>query len=326
MSEHLLDAEELAAIQAAIRESQAKPARPASPVAPEQIDPEDVLPLALIADDRAAGKARPSGIRIAERWCAFARARLRHLFAGDFEVTAVNCEVVDGAAIRDDLASMWLATLSLVDRPAPALLAIGGPVIEAVAARLLGARNVRDIIDRPPSPTALSVFTPVGVGLAESFARAWSDEDACDVVASASRERIEMARRQLGEADVLMAVTITFSGASSGRVRLFAKPMTLVVPLPPVKAIPAAPGAIEEALGAVPVEIRVQLGKAKLTMREVSQLKVGALIPLNTFIDDALPVSCAGVIKAHGRAVVSRGALAVEITAPKKRAKGKRAA
>jgi flagellar motor switch protein FliM len=326
MSEHLLDPEELAAIQAAIRDSRAKPARPSSAAAAAHFDPEDVVPLALIADDRAAETARPSGMRIAERWCAFARGRLRHFFSGDLEITAINCEVIDGAAVRDELAAMWLATVAPLDRPGPALLAIGGPVIEAVAARLLGARTVSDVIDRPPSVTALSVFAPVGSGLADSFARAWAEEDGCDVTASSNRDRIELARRQLCEADVLMAVTVTFAGATSGRARLFARPVTLVLPPAPVKAIPAAPGAIEEALGAVSIEIRVDLGKAKLTMRQVSKLRVGTVIPLTTFIDDALPVHCAGVIKAYGRAVVSRGALAVEITLPEQVAKGKRAA
>lgn len=324
MSEHPLDAEELAAIQDAIRESRAKPHRRAAP--PVEVSLEDVVPLALIADDRAAETARPAGMRIAERWCTLARRRLRHYMSGDFEVMAVNAEVIDGTAVRDELAAMWLAAVSPADRPGPALMAIGGPIIETTAARLLGAASVADMPERAPSATALSVFAPVGDGLVDSFARAWAEEDRCHVTASTDADRVDQARRQIADADVVIAVTITFTGAVSGRARFFARPVTLVVPPAPVQAIPAAPGAIEDALGAVPLEIRVDFGHAKLTMRQLARLKVGAVIPLTTFIDDALPIECAGVVKAFGRAVVSRGALAVEIVSEEQIAKKRKAA
>jgi flagellar motor switch protein FliM len=326
MMEHLLDAEELAAIAAAIRESRGKPARPVSPATPAAVSPEEVVPLALIADDRAAETARPGGLRIAERWCAVVRQRLRHHFSGELEVVTLGAEVVDGAAVREELASMWLAAVSLADRAGAALLAIGGPIVESMAARRLGARQIDDIADRPPSAAALRVFAPVGAGLAEAFARAWAEDGNCEVVASASPERVDLVRRQLVEADVLIALTIAFSGAASGRARILARPGTLLPPRPAVRAIPAPPGAIEEALGEVSVEVSVDLGRARLTMAEVSRLHVGMVIPLPTFVDDLLPVHCAGVVKAHGRAVVSRGALAVQIEGPETISKGERAA
>jgi flagellar motor switch/type III secretory pathway protein FliN len=85
------------------------------------------------------------------------------------------------------------------------------------------------------------------------------------------------------------------------------------MPATPVEAVPAPPGAIENALGAVPIEVRVELGKAQMSMSEFSSLRPGAVVALDRFVDDPLPVRCAGVIKATGRALVSRGVLAVEI-------------
>jgi flagellar motor switch/type III secretory pathway protein FliN len=91
------------------------------------------------------------------------------------------------------------------------------------------------------------------------------------------------------------------------------RPATLVRPPAPIEAVPAAPGAVDAALGRVPVEVRVELGRTRLTMREFERLAVGTVLTLPQFVDDPLPVEVGGVVKAYGRAVVSRGVLAVQI-------------
>jgi len=49
-------------------------------------------------------------------------------------------------------------------------------------------------------------------------------------------------------------------------------------------------------------------------MAALRALAVGQVLPLDRFVDDPLPISVGGVVKAWGRAIVSRGAIAVEVT------------
>ena len=326
MADAPLNPEELEAIQDAIREAKSGPDRPSA------TDTEAVVPLALIADDRAAEHARPAGMRIAERWAVAATRRLKHL-AGDLTLSVVGAETVDGAGIREELTEAWLCAASPCDRDGAALIAVGGEMIEALAARILGEvpREVDEDDDddededeesdeeadtsqsRPPSPTAIRLFGAAGQAILEGLVTAWSDTQGCEIAVEDGAEIVDEIRRNFIDADVLTAITISVEGETTGRIRLFARPLTFVAPPAPVEAIPATQAAIDEALGEVPVEIIVEFGRAQLTMHEVSELRVGAVLRLPKFIDTALPIECAGVVKAYGRPVVYRGVIAVEI-------------
>ncbi len=78
MSDAPLDPNELEAIQDAVREAQGKVDRPSAPP-PMMPMGEDVLPLALIADDRVAESARPAAMRLAGRWADHAGLPRRHV-------------------------------------------------------------------------------------------------------------------------------------------------------------------------------------------------------------------------------------------------------
>lgn len=327
MSQAPLDPAELEAIQAAMREAASAPSRA------HTRHPEEVSPLALIVDDREAESARPAAMRIGERWVKEATARLRSALRADVEVRVAGAEILHGESLRDGLASAWLLSLAVDGRPAPALLAASGKMLATVAGALCGAVLKEDAIaepddgtpERPPSPATIRIFHPVGEKLAAALADAWREEQSTAVARDARLDQIESARRALLEADVVVALTMQISGCTSGRIRLLARPATLVRPPMPVEAVPAAPGALESALGRVPVEIRVELGRTCLTVRELEKLTVGTVLTLPQFIDDPLPISCGGVIKAYGRPVVSRGVLAVQIERVFT-SKGKRAA
>jgi flagellar motor switch/type III secretory pathway protein FliN len=75
----------------------------------------------------------------------------------------------------------------------------------------------------------------------------------------------------------------------------------------------AADPRMAEALREVPIEVTVELGKAKLGLRSVLELKVGQVIRLETAVDDPAIVRIGGLEKFAARPVVSRGQLAVEI-------------
>jgi flagellar motor switch protein FliM len=314
VSDAPLDPAELEAIQAALREAAAAPSRPASRYS------EEVTPLALIVEDREAESARPAAMRIGERWTKAATARLRTALRAEIEVHVAGAEIMAGESLRESLSASWLTTLAVEGRNGPVLLAANGPIVATVAGVLCGAVIREDQgepdgeqPERPPTAASIRIFHPVGDSLAITLADAWREEQSTQVTRDGHAERIEAVRRSVLEADVVVALTMQVSGATSGRLRVLTRPATLVKPPAPIEAVPAALAALEAALGSVPVELRVELGRTRLTMREFERLTVGTVLTLPQFVDDPLPVSCGGVIKAYGRPVVSRGVLAVQI-------------
>jgi len=75
----------------------------------------------------------------------------------------------------------------------------------------------------------------------------------------------------------------------------------------------AADPRMAEAMREVPIEVRVELGKATLGLRAVLELKVGQILRLETAVDDPAIVRIGGLEKFAAKPVVSRGQLAVEI-------------
>jgi flagellar motor switch protein FliM len=73
------------------------------------------------------------------------------------------------------------------------------------------------------------------------------------------------------------------------------------------------PGGIQRTIGAVPVGVSVELGRAFVPLRELLALQVGQVIKLDRPRAEALPVRVEGVVKFHGAPVHQDGAIAVEI-------------
>lgn len=306
----ILDPQELEAIRSAIRAAGRTPQ-------PGNSGPtDDALPIALIADDRAAERVRPSWIKVASRWAQAARVRIMRLCGAKLSIELGGIEIVEGSTLRDELPLTWMCALEPDGRPGLALLSVGGPMVEALAAALLGGGLEDNGDDRPPSATARRLFAPAGEVIGATLVDVWRDEQGCRSQLILDEARVEPLQRALTEIDVVVSVTLEVSGATRGKLRLVARPETLVQPAMPVEAVPAPPGAIEDALGQVPIELRVELGRAHLSMMELGELRPGQVLTLDRFVDDLLPVRCAGVLKAQGRALVSRGVMAVEILDP----------
>jgi flagellar motor switch protein FliM len=304
-----LDPNELAAIRAAIAPA-ASPSRSASP----EENP-DASPIALIADDRAAESARPNGLRIGTRWATSSRSTLLRVSGAKCEIDVLAADTVDGSALRDELASAWLRCIAVTGRRGTAMIAVSGAMIEALAACQLGATmESATATPRPtPSATSLRIFTPVGEALVGALGTAWNDEQSAEVQPQGGAQAADAWRRELGDGDLVVVLTLEVKGSLSGVIRLIARPELLVQPAARVDAVPAPRGAIEEALGEVPVELRVELGRLKMTMAELAALQPGTVLPMSKFIDDPLPVRVGGRLKAWGRAMVARGVVAVEI-------------
>lgn len=318
MDKGALDPQELAALRGAMKAASASVAeRPATA---------EARPIPLIADDRAAEGARPNALRLGKRWATRVEKRLHHLLGVKVDVGVLDAETVEAETIQDALATSWTRMFQPAGR-AEGVIAASGAMIEDLAARLLGARDVKKPDDAPaadaplraPSPAARRLFGPVGDACAAALVEAWAEmlpgaATITDGVAAA-----ETWGRALRASDLVNVLTLDVKGAAPGQLRLYARPEMLVSERPPIEAIPAPPGAIEEALGAVPVEVEVELGRAKTTLAALAALRVGQVITLDKFIDDPLAVRCGGRVKAFGRALVVRGVMAVTVV---DRAKG----
>jgi flagellar motor switch protein FliM len=307
--EPILREEELDALRAALGEAVRTAATKS------RVIERDANPVALIADERASKAVRPLALRLATRWANVARQRLVRALGIKFELHASGAEVMHTSVPRDEFAATWRSAVEVKGRPGLALISVGGAVIEATAAELLGdprAENTPEVTDRAPSQTAISIFTRAGEAIVSSLTAAWREEQQADV-AVVDEKRADQIRFELLEAEAVLVVTLEVTAPSPGRIRLYARPEMLIQPPAPVKVTALSSQAVDAALGGVPIELRVELGRALLRMSEIKALKPGAMITLDQATDSLLPVRCAGVIKAFGRPAVSRGALAIEV-------------
>lgn len=304
----MLDAEELAAIRGAIGQALSAAVKN---VKTEQLD---ASPIALIADDQAGERARPDALRIAAKWLPLAKTRLLRGLGTKLDMVVSSAEIINGSFLRDELTHAWSRVIEVPGREGIGLLAVSGPVIESVAGRLLGSTgDETGVPERPPSVASLSVFARAGEMLIGALADSWREEQSVHVYSRPDSPETDVMRRELLDTDTLLVLTISVSGSTSGRVRLMTKPDMIVAPPPATRSSAPSMEVLERSLGSVPVEICVDLGTTRLTMKEISELRVGSLITLHQPVDAFLPIRCGGIVKAHGKPTIYKGALAVEI-------------
>ena len=78
--------------------------------------------------------------------------------------------------------------------------------------------------------------------------------------------------------------------------------------------VPSQRGEMAGIVRRTPVELEVELGRARTTLRQVINLQVGTVLRLDRHPNEELPVRIAGMTKFQGLPVHDDGALAVEIT------------
>ncbi|MEJ7600376.1 MAG: FliM/FliN family flagellar motor C-terminal domain-containing protein [Kofleriaceae bacterium] len=300
MSDGILDPQEMEAIQAAMRET--APRRAASRA--------EVLPtrLALIADDRTAEVARPILIDLATRAIRTASRALKPHLPGSWQLDVVGAEILDGAAVKEELRGGWVAGMAAPDG-AEIVIAAHGGVIDIAAARRCGAAQPTADSTRAPSSVALRLFQPAGRSVLDSWIVAWREVFASELAVSTDLSIVS----RLIEARTIVRVALMFSGTVSGRIQIYARPDILVPRPSALAAFKANAVRIANVLSNVPVEVMVELGTLRLRLRELRRIEPGATFTLQGFVDSRVPVYCEGVLKAWARPVVCRGVLAVQI-------------
>lgn len=303
-----LDGEEYAAIRDAISSAETRRKGTSERL---QVD---ATPIALIAEDRAADRALPDGQKIVERWLPECKTVLSRVFSKDIEVGLSSAETVDMGGTKRALLGAWLMRLDIQGRRGGALLAVSGPILEGAAVHRFGGEIVPTGSGRPASGTILSLFSTLGSALAQTLGEAWKEAQGAIVEYGDDDIAIERARRALESAKLTVLIELQVKGAIEGIIRLVVSPEVLAAPPPALEAIPAEPEDIAAAIGEVPALVRVEMGQTRIPLRALRSLKPGTVLTLNRFVGDNLPVRCQGIVVAQGRAIISRGALAVEIT------------
>src|SRR5262245_20193804 len=130
----MLEADEVAAIREAMGQVAKAPTQGA-------VQSSDASPVALIAEDRAVVEARPNGIKLANRWAKAAKRAIQRLTGAKVELDLVGADSVDSASLRDELAGNWTGAVGSNEGRTPIALSVAasGPMIELLAARILGA-------------------------------------------------------------------------------------------------------------------------------------------------------------------------------------------
>ncbi|MBI4510282.1 MAG: FliM/FliN family flagellar motor switch protein [Deltaproteobacteria bacterium] len=303
-----LDGEEFAAIREALSSSQAKRRSGAQ----ERVQL-DASPVALIAEDRAAERALPDGQKIVDRWISEVKIVLGRMFGKDLECVHGMAETVDSNGVKRALEKAWIVRVEIAGRRGVCLLAVSGPLLEATAVQRFGGEVIPTGTGRNPSGTVLSLFAPLGHALARTLGEAWKELQGATVEFGDDDMALERGRRALELAKLSVVIEIHVHGNVEGSLRIVASPEMLAAPPRALDAVPAEPGAIALALGGVKSLLRVELGRFRISLKKLRKLKPGTVLTLDRFVGDRLPVRCAGVLVGQGKAVLSRGAVSVEM-------------
>lgn len=307
----MLEADEIEAIRAAIQQAHA-PSAPAGGNAPGLGPQPAATPIALISGNRTAERARPNGLRLASRWLRAIEKQLAYSSGIRVSLNVASVETIDGATARTQTQAAWLGGITVGEDLA--MVAVTGPIVEQIVARMLGDASEKiPSGERPLSALSRRLFTMSGQGIASALIEAWAEELGVTCKPSPP-EAADPWRHALSDGETVVVITLSCA-SPTGSFRLIARPDTLAGPDGATDTASLPGLAIEQVLGAVPVDVRVELGRAKLTMYELGELEVGAVIPLDRLIDDTVPILCAGVVKAHGKPLAARGGIAVEVVA-----------
>ncbi len=295
-----LEAAEIEAIQSAMRESAPRTSKGSADTTPTR--------LALIADDRTAESARPVLLGLATRTIRSITRGLKPHIPGTWQLDVAGAEIIDGAAVKEELRGGWVGGMRSSDDAELVVVAHGG-VIDIAAARRCGASAPTSDTNRAPSALSLRLFQPAGKSVLDACSAAWGEVFSSELAPSADLGMVQ----RLIEARSVVRVALQFSGGVSGRIQIYARPDGLIARPGALAAFRANAQKIASALSHVQVEVVVELGTLRMKLRELRRLENGSQFTLQNFVDSRVPVYCGGVLKAWARPVVCRGVLAVQI-------------
>lgn len=256
--------------------------------------------------------------QVAARFTRAARRTLPFLARQRSRLVAQPVSIINPAEDPNEPAEgpSFDVLLEAEEMPAWASLTIGPSALHIVLEGSLGARTPgTSELGEELTLAQRVVIARVARSLADDFAAAVRDEVGLTLgVVSANARGAEEGLEPSGPDGLRVDCLFEdMPGDPSIRITISAEALETAARESHEDAPVAADPRMAEALRDVPVELRAELGKARIGLREVLELRVGQTLRLNTAIDDPVVIRVAGVGKLLGRPVVSRGQLAVEI-------------
>lgn len=206
--------------------------------------------------------------------------------------------------------------LEAEELPAWASLTIGPAALKFVLEGSLGAKTPgTSELGNELTLAQRAVVARVARSLAEDFSAAVRDEVGLTFSVASSHARAAEDVPELPGADGLRVDCILdqLPGDPIISISISAEALETAAREQHEEAPIAADPRMAEAMRDVPIEVKVELGKATLGLRSVLALKVGQILRLETAVDDPAIVRIGGLEKFAARPIVSRGQLAVEI-------------
>ncbi|RLE26973.1 flagellar motor switch protein FliM [Candidatus Acetothermia bacterium] len=185
---------------------------------------------------------------------------------------------------------------------------VGGPPSEFRELSLIEQRVVRRLVE----------------GILKYYDEAWKPvcDIHCKLKAMQSRPSLTQV---IAPGETVVAVSIGFTaGDIAGGLNICLPYIMLEDLLPNMSAGKVAFGtrvkrdkqtreAIERNIRSTPIPVQVQLGEAKITLRDLLELQEGDVLVLDTHVDDPLPLDIGGEVRAYGKPGLRRRTVAVRV-------------
>jgi flagellar motor switch protein FliM len=238
----------------------------------------------------------------------------------DVDVVLEGFEQVRFGSLRDGLEAGACCFLGeLPPLRDPAFLALDPQLAFAAVDRLLGGKGDGAGVSREMTPTESAVVEEILRPVVAAHATAWSAYTA--VKAGGVRSVVGPRYvRELKSEDVLFAARYRFKGFADGALLRFATPASGLEPhlqKDPRPIAPAKDGSgereLREHLAQVGLAVRVRVGGARLTLRELTHLEPDDVVVLDRPIGDGCELCVAGAPKFTGWLGQSRGRLTYRV-------------
>ncbi len=302
------------------------------PVDGEPPPPGTVQAYDLVGEDRLAGRRFPALDQVHERLLRRLPVSLATLLGATPTLTLGTCETVRFATFRNRIAAgTCLQLFTMLPLRGQALLALSAPLAFALIDRVFGGPGrVPDGLEgREFSAIELQTLQRVGARILGDLAEAWAPVQKleCAFVRLESNPAYLMIT---GPSEAVVAVEIGCDLGAGAAPLVLALPYAMLEPLRErlgaPQAAPVSGGSDREWLAAISgavrhaqVDVSAELGRHEISARELLQLGVGDVVPLDVRGDDPVALRVDGIHIMTGLAGVSRGQNAVRVVGARAR-------
>jgi len=215
-----------------------------------------------------------------------------------------------------------LASLRVGDMAFGGLLVLDPPLVSLLVARAFGSRRpLEDPPERPLSAVERRVLVPIVESIVHEIGNAFTSVAPLGftlIRIEANEHALDLDR--WGGTGLLIAATL--SAGEAGGVLALGLSSAALEPLRTQvgRAVAAAPmrestARIARLVRDATLEVTAVLGRSRLTLAQLVALRPGDVVHLDRAVGDPIPLQVEGVAKFRGRPVMSRGSLAIELSA-----------